>query len=232
MRLFHTPFVLKNKQLTLSEERVVKHARVLRLQVWNEIAVQDTVDGVTIRYICCIAEMSKNHILCNILSSDQRLLETWIGMLVGIPNTNDKLHTIVQKLTEIGISDIVFWKNDRSTGQDISVKKLSKICKISLESLEQSNGRQLPTISQVDNIHERVVGKELVLFDFEWQDVTSIQWIPTDRLYGVVWPEGHFSPRDYETIWFQVVSKISLGDHILRTETAAITGAWALKNLI
>jgi len=88
-------------------------------------------------------------------------------MLVGIPNTNDKLHTIVQKLTEIGISDIVFWKNDRSTGQDISVKKLSKICKISLESLEQSNGRQLPTISQVDNIHERVVGKELVLFDFE-----------------------------------------------------------------
>ena len=88
-------------------------------------------------------------------------------MLVGIPNTNDKLHTIVQKLTEIGIVDIVFWKNDRSTGQDINVKKMSKICKISLESVEQSNGWQVPTISQVDNIHERVVGKELVLFDFE-----------------------------------------------------------------
>lgn len=231
MRLFHTNFTLTGKKLTINEDRVLKHAKVLRLWIWDEIAVQDTLDDVTIRYICKIEEVHNKQLVCEVMSSSQqkKTMKPW--MLVGIPNTQDKLHLMVQKLTEIWMHEIVFRRNDRSTGQDINVKKMSKLCKIWQESIEQSNGRFLPKISQIDNIHERVVDKELVLFDFDGDAPRVLQWNPVDRMYGVVWPEWHFSPRDYETIWFQIVHKISLWDTILRTETAAIVWAWILQNL-
>lgn len=231
MRLFHTEFALSGKQLTLTEDRVLKHAKVLRLQEWDEIAVQNTIDDITIRYYCTIAQIDKASIKCDVLSSDQKQKQPGPWMLIGIPNTQDKLHLIVQKLTEIWVHDIVFRRNDRSTWQIITVKKMSKLCKISLESVEQCNSRFIPSISQIEDIHERLVDKELVLFDFDGDSPNVLQWNPTDRMYGVVWPEWHFSPRDYETIWFQIVHKISLWDTILRTETAAITWAWILQNL-
>ena len=231
MRLFHTDFTLQGKVLTITEERVLKHVKVLRMKEWDDVWVQNTFDDVTIRYVCSISQIKNKLITCDVMSSSQQNKTDWPGMLIWLPNSNDKLHLIVQKLTEIWIQDIVFWKNDRSQWQDISVKKMSKLCKISLEALEQSNGWHMPDISKVTNIHERVVGKELVLFDFSWDTPSSIYGIPTDRLYGVVWPEGHFSPRDYETIGFQIVKKLTIWDAILRTETAAIVWWWILQNL-
>jgi len=232
MRLFHVQELsIDNNLITITEERVLKHAKVLRLKEGDTIAVQTEKDWSTTRRNWSIESLDKKQLV--VKAEDKQTIahtQEWPGMLVWMPNSLDKLQLIVKKLTELGIQDIVFRKNDRSQGQDISVKKMSKLCKISQEAVEQSNGWKLSTISQVDNIHERVVWKELVLFDFEWEQASSLAWIPKDRLYGVVWPEGHFSPRDYETIGFQVVKKITLGESILRTETAAIVGGRLIKN--
>ena len=231
MRLFHTQVTLLWETLQINEDRVLKHARVLRLKEGDKLAVQQQEGCMTTRWSWEIVSISKSIIECKIHETEVMThAQGGPWMLIWLPHTQEKLHLIVQKLTECWIQDIVFRKNDRSQGFDVSVKKMSKLCKISLESIEQSNGWRVPNISQVDNIHERVVWKELVLFDFEWEDFDALQWIPKDRLYGVVWPEGHFSPRDYETIGFQVVKKIALGESILRTETAAIVGGWLLKN--
>ncbi len=232
MRLFHTKVQVEWEILIITQERVLKHAKVLRLNVWDTIAVQQQDENSTTRRSWQILELDKVKITLKIISNDTvSHSDEWPWMLIWMPNSNEKLHTVVQKLTEIWIQDIVFWKNDWSQGLEISDKKMSKLCKISLEAIEQSNWRKAPTISQVSNIHERVVWKELVLFDFEWESYSELSGMPKDRLYWVVWPEWHFSPRDYETIWFQIVKKINLWDSILRTETAAIVASWFLKNI-
>ena len=45
---------------------------------------------------------------------------------------------------------------------------------------------------------------------------------------GVIGPEGGLTLNDYAH--FQEASVVQLGDTILRMETAAIVGAWALRN--
>jgi len=51
------------------------------------------------------------------------------------------------------------------------------------------------------------------------------------NIIWVVWPEWWFTQKDYESFW-KNFDLISLGDTVLRMETASIVWAWSLRNLI
>ena len=75
-------------------------------------------------------------------------------MIIAMPNKREKAELIVQKLTEIGVSDIIFRPSERSIIRAWNEKKAIRLGKIMKEALEQSRGRHMPNISFVKDIEK------------------------------------------------------------------------------
>jgi 16S rRNA U1498 N3-methylase RsmE len=54
----------------------------------------------------------------------------------------------------------------------------------------------------------------------------------SDYIYGLIWPEGGLTARDYQTFEWTKYDIYGLGETVLRTETAAIIWGRVLKNNI
>ena len=237
--------------------------KVLRAKVGDTIFIQPEKlepNGNLTRYELKISDRTDKTLTWEIVSEqpylegspDQRQVLSggqgsyWVGIFVAMPNKREKAELITQKLSEIGIDEILFRPAERSVISQWNEKKSDRLQKIAREAVEQSRGRRIPHIARCENVREYVEGKEVVIFDktpfhkggrsVATGDLTE-QWLPTKSplppftkggILGVVGPEGWLTTRDYQL--FESFQVVSLGQTILRMETAAIIGGWMLKN--
>ncbi len=155
-----------------------------------------------------------------------------------MPNKWDKAELIVQKLSEIGISEIIFWPSERSVLKEWNSKKEERLQKIIKEAVEQSRGRKLPKLVFTTHIHEHIKNTDLIIFDkigTRNEDQGTREKLilvpsPKSHITGVVGPEGGLTPRDYQVFEAYQPRVVGLGYTVLRMETAAIVGGWILRN--
>ena len=140
----------------------------------------------------------------------------------------DKIDTVIQKATELGVARIVLINTERCVvkyeGKDTN-KKLERFSKIAKEASEQSHRLRIPEIvgpinlNDVDQYmcdvnllaYEKVAGKtDNIPLEFKGNSVSAM-----------IGPEGGFSEKEVELLQKKGFSLISLGKRILRTETAA-----------
>ena len=76
------------------------------------------------------------------------------AMLIALPNKQDKLELIVQKLTEIWIQRIILRPAERSVVKSFSPNKQERLHKIMQEALEQSRGWEMPKIQFITDLKE------------------------------------------------------------------------------
>ena len=88
-------------------------------------------------------------------------------MISAMPNKRDKIELIVQKLTECGLDQIVFWPSERSIIREWNPKKEERLHKIIKEALEQSRGRTVPELLFKTSPKALVGSNPLVIFDKE-----------------------------------------------------------------
>ncbi len=232
MQLFLLDHIdLKWHDIILDHPEVWQQAKkVLRLWSGDRIFVQRQAENQqAIRYEVEVTALKDFKLFGTVVQTMQSDIdEKAISMIVAMPNKREKAELIVQKLTEIGVNEIIFRPSERSIIRERNANKATRLEKIMKEALEQSRGWKLPKISFVEKIEPIVEWKNIVLFDkSEWPST----WRP-DGLYGLVGPEGGRWPKDYELFkQYDIVTK-DLGSTILRMETAAIVGAWVLKNLL
>ena len=128
----------------------------------------------------------------------------------------DRPEWIVQKLTELGVGRIVVLQADRSVvrwdGQRAD-KHLDKLRRVAAEAAQQSRRVWLPVI-------DGPVPADELLPSAAVAEPGGREIEPTDRTFAVG-PEGGWSERELAVAG----SRISLGDTILRVETAALTVA-------
>ena len=153
-----------------------------------------------------------------------------IWIVVAMPNKWSKAELIVQKLSEIWVDEIYFRPSERSVLKDWNNKKWERLQKISQEAVEQSRWWKLPKIEFVKNIFPVLQNKKIIVFDMVDQKVIP-SYDSQANIIWVVWPEWWFTQKDYESFW-KNFDLISLGDTVLRMETASIVWAWSLRNLI
>ena len=91
--------------------------------------------------------------------------ERQISMIIAMPNKREKAELIVQKLTEIGVNEIIFRPSERSIIREWNEKKAIRLEKIMKEALEQSRGWHLPTLTFASDIHEYIQNNKLIVFD-------------------------------------------------------------------
>ena len=136
---------------------------------------------------------------------------------------------IVQKLTELGIQSIqpIISKNSIFNQKKIdSVKKIQHWKNISISSSEQSERSYLPLIKDIVSFQDYIDNcryeKKIILDTKSKSMLKDIYRMPNVSCSLLVGPEGDFTNEEYSFANESGFSSVSLGDNILRVETAAI----------
>lgn len=220
-------FILDENDKNLITGKEHNHLKnVLRLKVGDEIigTRYDEYD-----YICKITSIERN--------------QTWVDILDKVKNENnpikhvtvfqaytksDNMNLIIQKLTELGISDIIPFTSQFVTAKD-KMGKRDKMQEISNQSIKQC-GRSIPVYVHdgisFDKMCEMVSDYEIVVFANEKEvrllkDVFADKFA-CDNVAIVVGSEGGFSDDEIHKLITAGAKSVSLGKRILRSETASI----------
>lgn len=231
-------FYIKNSQIIGEEINLigldVNHIKnVLRYKAGDELTVCDEAEQ---RYLTKIKELSNECITLHIEKKMNFSTEPSIKitLIQGLPKF-DKMDLIVQKCTELGVEKIIpvimertVVKIDGSNG----AKKVERWNKIALEASKQCGRTKIPTVEKIvnlENIVENLSKYDIVIVPYECEKENMIKAVlrNTDTNIGnvavVIGPEGGFSEKDISVLEkLPNVKKVSLGERILRTETAGI----------
>jgi 16S rRNA (uracil1498-N3)-methyltransferase len=234
MQLFiSTEYTIDHKNIAITDPRIIHQClHVLRYKPWQIIQLQH----IWVRYTLSITSISKKQIYTIIeFSQEYNTVDNiWrTTIYIALPNRRDKAELMVQKCTEIGIDTIIFWKAERSRLRDISDKTLHRLQTISVESSEQSFRRSIPEITYLDNLFETPIlwNGRIIFFHQDGDNTRSINTDNHKPIWAIIGPEWWFSPWELEQFYTNWLNNYSLGNTILRMETAAIIWSWSLKNL-
>lgn len=221
-------YTITNQTITIMEDRIIHQcSRVLRMKLWEQIQLQNQ----EIRYTIQLTEFSKKELQGTIIQKEHyQLSNKKTTIAVALPNRRDKAELITQKLTEIGVSHIIFFPTQRSIFKTTPDKKQDRIQQIALEATEQSFRTSLPTITFLEKRDEKSILWQKVVFFHQGGSPLSLHDHHNEaNLFGIVWPEWWFT--DQEVSYFSSLgSHHTLGDTILRMETAAIIWSRLLHN--
>lgn len=176
-------------------------------------------------FLVKILDIGKSILKLEIISTiNKKVVPKNITACISITK-RDTFEIVVQKLTEVGISKIIPIISDRTIKQSLRIDRLQKI---SNEALEQSGGSRIVTISEPQNLEKALEDtKDQVqcLFDMDGE---KLEKIPERDIVFYIGPEGGWSDKDIELFNKYNFKKYTLGETILRAETAAIVVGYNL----
>ncbi|MCW0952662.1 16S rRNA (uracil(1498)-N(3))-methyltransferase [Weissella ceti] len=155
-----------------------------------------------------------------------------VTLVLGLTK-GDKPELVVQKATELGVTNIVFVETAWSVvrwGMKVD-KKLARLNKIAQAAAEQSHRLHIPEVTYVPKISalelpegERIVAWEESAKQGEAsQLVKSLQGLKAgSHLTALVGPEGGLSPEEMTELAALNFKPAGLGPRILRAETAPL----------
>jgi 16S rRNA (uracil1498-N3)-methyltransferase len=198
--------------------------RVLRARAGELLTFTDGAGRWRVGHVP--AEWTDPSLRCEGLGPIHVSLVEPVGCVAVALVKGDKPETIVQKLTELGISRIVLLIAERSVvrwDEAKVAKQLARLRSIAREALMQSRGVWLPTVSGVFDLRsflaaEQGAGKRVLVAQFGGM----AEVMSGDTL--VVGPEGGWSATELSLF----TNRVSLGGTILRAETAAIVAGTRL----
>lgn len=215
-----------------------EHAKVLRLKIGDSIVV---CDGEKTDHRCTIRRITPDEVEAEVVESVPCPAEPSVRctILAGLPKQGERSDFIVQKCTESGASEIVFFVSHRCVARPDEKgleKKLARWQRIAEESAKQSGRGIIPTVSAVGSFAEALdiaARTELPLFMYETGERVELrdaieQAGPVATAAILTGPEGGFEPFEAELarkIGFRICA---MGPRILRCETAPLAALTAL----
>lgn len=150
--------------------------------------------------------------------------------LICAPIKHDRMSFMMEKATEVGVTDIVFLKSDHTP---ISMPSLKKYDEILILATQQCERLVKPILHEPVSLHALIEGNHPSFFQthwsfyvarerFEYCTDTHSQRHPPCLIIG---PEGGWSEAEQQ-LFDNTASfhSLTLSPHILRSETAAIVG--------
>lgn len=197
---------------------------VLRLGVGDEVIVSLNTD---IEYVCEIEKVTKTSAICKI-NGENKCLRNPLKNIVLFQAVakKPKFEFIVQKATEIGISEIVPFMSEYCIAK-VTENKAERLYEIALNACKQCERTIIPKISpatDVVGVIERFKEFDIVLFANERTDVgEKLKSLSKQKNIAIiVGSEGGFSQKEKEKFVEAGAVSVSLGKRILRCETASV----------
>lgn len=227
MNRFFKSDISTDDKIIINDDDAFHISSVLRLKTGDEIIV---CDGNSNDYICEIETISKNEIVTKVTAMKKNLAEPKIEIILfqGMPKS-DKMELIIQKCVELGVSKIVpviteFTISRPSVKKD---NKINRLRKISESAAKQSGRGVIPEVSDIVGFKQcisimRTLSASIVAYEKENENSLKsfLKAFKGNSLGILIGPEGGFSVNEISMLKENGVAPISLGQRILRTETA------------
>jgi 16S rRNA (uracil1498-N3)-methyltransferase len=214
-----------HKALRLTDESLVHQLRnVFRMTVGGQFIL---FDNSGFEYQVMIVSFDKNEVQASVISQHEvetphvRELHLFCSLI-----KKDKFEWVLEKGTELGVTQFIPLISDRSEKKSFNVARAEKII---TEASEQSGRARLPVIAPVTSFDEALTS-DFPCFAFHPEGaVFTIEHTHTFSPLGVfIGPEGGWTDREVFLFRKHDIKVSSLGPQILRAETAAL----AISSLI
>lgn len=204
-------------------------ARSLRARIGENLLL---IDEVQIQYETTIKEITGSEIVCEIKNfyPSKRDLDFDL-YLAQSPLRSDAQLTIMEKATELGARGVYPVVTDNcALAQSVLAKKHEKWQKVMFEASKQCERAKVPTCFEpttIDEVLKLDFDKILVLAERS-TEITLKEFLSQnpikkgEKVIAVIGPEGGFSQREFDYFKSKNLPLISLGDLILKAETAVI----------
>jgi len=237
-RFFVSSKERQGSKLILDDLKIIHYARdVLKLKAGESVIV---IDQQGTLFECRIEELSTRAVLKIIRETaiaDEKRMR--ITVACAIPK-KAKMDDIVDKLTQLGVEEIIPFFSERVIVKMDKEKRRSRgerWRKIAESASQQSQRSRVPIVEEPHNFEEAL--KRLDRFDLK-----LIAAVPVEKRYSLqkrvdqsdpksvlilIGPEGDFTPQELELAKGKGFLPVSLGDSILRVETAAVAAVSFLR---
>jgi len=222
---------LKNNIVELPEDESKHCVRVLRKKVGDEIVL---IDGIGNKAICKITDDNQKKCKLEIFEKFH-FPDKVLGLHIAIAPTKnfDRMDWMLEKCTEIGVSEISFIETENSERNKINLERCEKIL---IQSIKQSKQYWLPKLNNIISFRQFVSNQKtnelncLIAWCNE-QSLTINEAIDLKKsTLLLIGPEGDFTDLEVKLAMEQNFKTISLGQTILRTETAAVYASAVINN--
>lgn len=224
---------LENKTCIIEGEDVKHISKVLRCRIGEELEICDNDNN---EYICEITNIDKSQVELNIVEvvDIKRESDLKIKVYQGLPK-GPKMEMILQKLTEVGVDEIILVQTKRTVvkvDDKKEDKKIERWERIIYEAAKQSKRGKIPKLSGVLSFKEALADmkeNDFNIAPYENERTKSIKQaikgVDIKNIGIFVGPEGGFEDTEIKAIEEIGGQSVSLGPRILRTETASLVAS-------
>lgn len=228
-RFFIGPENVIGTQVTVSDRDVLNQIRkVLRLRVGDRVIF---LDGTGKEYIASIREMDNSSLKAGIdeILENKNEPDLKITLCQALCK-KDKFEWVLQKGTEVGISGFIPVLADRSEKLGLNLERAEKILKESSEQSERGIIPRLQEIQKFEDLIKNIPGEKIIL-DKSGEPIKNYQLSITNyQLHIFVGPEGGWTENELKSAKENGAKIVSLGNTVLRTETAGLVATAILLN--
>ncbi len=207
--------------------------KVCRIQIGEEVRVSTSDEE---NYLCKVSNVEENQLELSIVEKVATTeLPCRIRLYQAIPK-GDRMETIIEKCTELGVFEIIPVEMKYCVVKLDDKKKVKKTIRyqsIAESAAKQSKRSIIPGVKQVMTFKEAIADSsdsDIIIVPYENKNgmksrIDVLNMLNLNQTISVfIGPEGGFDSEEIEALEKLDNSKIiSLGQRILRTDTAAIT---------
>jgi 16S rRNA (uracil1498-N3)-methyltransferase len=224
---FHVPEAAPGARVVLPEH-TAHHAReVLRLK---EGAAASVFDGRGAEFAATLDEVSRRRVSARVGKPLRARPESPRRLILAVsPLRGDRMELVIQKATELGVTEIwpvVTARTDAAARPALKGTRQKRWYRVVGGATEQCGRATVPHVeptTTLDGLFERAFeGTRAVLLEKgDYPPLATLKSL--DSLLILVGPAGGFEPAEVPRLLDAGFAPVSLGPRILRSETAAIT---------
>lgn len=228
--LFFIDHIDKGNTIVLPEDTSKHCVQVLRMKEGEQLQLTDGKGNLV---TAKIINADRKHCTVNIEEEKfQQPPARKISIAISLLKNASRFEWFLEKVTEIGISEIIPLLGERTERQHFRFDRMNNIL---ISAMLQSQQTWLPVLHEPQHF-ENIISSSVYLQKFiahceSDKEKNNLSFITKqNELQILIGPEGDFTKEEIENAIQKNYQPVSLGDTRLRAETAGIIAATLLMN--
>ena len=230
------PENISKKHFVITGDEAHHLIRVLRVRIGQEL---NLFDGTSKLYAGKVEEIANDEVSGTIFASRSGFVpKLSVTLYQAIPK-GERFDWLVEKGVELGLKKIVPLYTERSVTKDISEAKIARWQRVSLAASEQSGRSDIMEVSNPMTFFDAIKSvpeKSLAIIPWESEITATISSVfskkaKVSEAHIFVGPEGGFTGREIDSAVAKGINAVTLGERILRAETAGLLAVVLALNL-
>ena len=226
MPIFYTPALTSSsKEITISDKEF-KHIKNTLRKKPGDILL--TTNGKGLLAECVITDLSARSMTLKVqATSTKEKSHPHIALAFSLLKQHNEL--IIEKCTELGIYEFFPFFAERNVKTSLSAHQFERLEKVAIAAIKQCDSVHLPKIHKplaFGELLEKLSQNYYPVLAWEEENLQGLHEVlehAEKDICLIVGPEGGFENQEVDFAKEHSAQVVSLGNHILRSETAAIT---------